>query len=175
MAATVTISETNTASATVTPSVSTLNAGSADMADLYPGAFPIAPATNSYEKWFRLNWSAGEATRISNLKVWCDTEYDAVEGVRIYTNAATAPTYAGAQTYPAAGPSRTDRSATYDYTNYLGTSEPASANLGIGGDPAGALTATGYSDYLIFQVQVAAGTAASDQVVAVTIQWDEDE
>ena len=52
------------------------------------------------------------------------------------------------------------------------TSEPASANLGIGGDLAGTLTATGYSDYLIHQIVTDAGDVIGS-TSTLNYQYDE--
>jgi len=52
------------------------------------------------------------------------------------------------------------------------TSEPASANLGIGGALAGALTAAGESDYLVHQIQTDAGDVAGS-TSTMNYQYDE--
>ena len=78
------------------------------------------------------------------------------------TNARTAD-YGGAETY--AEPVKT-ASTVADQT--MPTSAPASANLGIGGALAGSLTAEGYSDYLVHQIQTnVADVAGSTKVFLI--------
>ena len=103
------------------------------------------------------------SSEIANLKVW---RTGALGGLATHkTNARTAD-YGGAETY--AEPVKT-ASTVADQT--MPTSAPASANLGIGGALAGALTAEGYSDYLVHQIQT--NVADVQEVKVLNFQYDE--
>jgi len=49
--------------------VNTLNFGGADVADLSPVNYPIIAGTNSFVKYWKVQWS-GSFTKIENLKLW---------------------------------------------------------------------------------------------------------
>jgi hypothetical protein len=172
MAATVEICESNGTTPTITHNVTNLNMGSTDAANLDPVANPIVPGANSFEKWVRFHVTdMGGSSKIDNLKIW--GEALAAEAAH-KTNCRTS-SYDGAQTFPTGageGPKATDRSATYDYTQTMPTSEPASANLGIGGALAGALTDVGYSDYEVSQIQTTVSAVAGNTTDR-SFQFDE--
>lgn len=155
MAATVTIKESNGAGETVTATTNS-NMGSTDAVDLVAATYPISPSTNSFEKWQRFSVDAmGGSSKIKTLKVW---RPGSLGTDATHKTNARETTYGGAQTYNT--PSATDRSATYGYTQGMPTTEPTGANLGIGGTLAGELIATGYSDYLVHQIQLGASAVA---------------
>lgn len=174
--ATVTLDESNTSSQTQNVDVANLNVGSTDASELVPASYPLQPSTRSYEKWIRLNVSANADTNtIDNMKGWISTgsnpQPDA-NGPTFKTNMREAA-YDGAQVYDTSnGPQNTDRSATYDYTQNVATSEPSGANIGIGGALAGTITTTGYSDYIIIQAVVPSGSTIGNQVT-FTFAYDE--
>lgn len=165
MAAIVTIDESNGALEAQEVDIANSNMGNVDEAELDPVAYPITPGENSYEKWQRFNVSDMKgSSEISNLKVW---RTGALGGAATHkTNVRTAD-YGGAATY--AEPVKT-ASAVADQT--MPTSAPASANLGIGGALAGALTEEGYSDYLVHQIQTNAADVAGSSSV-LNFQYDE--
>jgi len=157
MAATVSIAETNgTAPGTETASITNSNLGDADAVNLVAADYPVAPSTNSFEKWQKFNvTSMGGSSKVKTLKVWRPGALGT--GATHKTNARET-SYAGAETYN--DPSKTDRSATYHYSQTMPTSEPAGANLGIGGSLTGEITAVGKSDFLVHQLQLD-GTAVA--------------
>ncbi|MDO8725476.1 MAG: hypothetical protein Q7J35_05365 [Candidatus Methanoperedens sp.] len=157
MAATVSIAETNgTAPGTETASITNSNMGDTDAVNLVPADYPVAPSTNSFEKWQKFNvTSMGGSSRVKTLKVWRPGALGT--GATHKTNARET-SYAGAETYN--DPSKTDRSATYHYSQTMPTSEPAGANLGIGGSLTGEITTVGKSDFLVHQLQLD-GTAVA--------------
>ena len=165
MAATVEIDEANGAGETLTHNISDTDMGSADSATVDPVANPVIPGENTYEKWQKMHVTAmGGSSQIDNLKVW---RTGALGGAAVHVTNARTASYGGAETY--AQPVAT-ASSVADQT--MPTSEPASANLGIGGALAGALTATGSSDYLVHQIQTnAADTAGSTSTL--NYQYDE--
>ena len=164
-AATVEICESNGASETVTHNISNTNMGSADSANLDAAANPITAGQNSYEKWQRFHVTAmGGSSEIKNLKVW---RTGSLGGSAVHKTNARESSYGGAATY--ATPTA---SASTVATQTMPTSEPAGANLGIGGSLTGSLTAAGYSDYLVHQIQTdAADTAGSSSTM--NYQYDE--
>jgi hypothetical protein len=168
MAATVSIAESNGATPTVTASITNANMGSTDAVNLVAATYPITAGTNSYEKWHRFNVTAmGGSTSIQNLKVWASA---ALSANCTHKCNLRETSYDGAQTYNTA--SATDRSATYDYTQTMPITTPSGANLGIAGTLAGTLTATGYSDYMVMQIQTT-GAAVAGATVTMNYQYDE--
>ncbi len=152
-AATIEVDEANGAGETLTHNITNSNMGSADSPNLTTVSNPIVPGENSFEKWQKLHVTAmGGSSKIDNLKVW---RTGALGGSAAHkTNARTAD-YGGAETY-----AQPTASASTVADQAMPTSEPASANLGIGGSLAGALTGTGSSDYLVHQIQTDAGDVA---------------
>lgn len=164
-AATVEIDEANTVSETLTHNVSNSNMGSADESDSDPVANPVIPGENTFEKWQKIHVTAmGGSSLINNLKVW---RTGALGGSAVHVTNARLTTYGGAETF--ATPIDTDSTVA---TQTMPTSEPASANLGIGGALAGELSATGSSDYLVHQIQTDAGDVAGS-TSTMNYQYDE--
>lgn len=176
MAATVQLNETNGPSATQveTGNVSNVNMGSVDAANLVPATYPIVAMADghAFEKWVHLYVSAlGGSTQVDNMKIWLSSlggGWKTGEGMS--TNCRTSG-YSAA-TYPVPGPVDTDSSVA---TQVMPESEPAGANLGIGGSLSGAITSTpAYSDYAVFQLDVTASTpAGAVNTKTFTFQWDE--
>jgi hypothetical protein len=169
-AATVVIAESNGTTPTVTEDPDNLNMGSTEATELDDETYPITAGTNSFEKWVRFHVSnIGTDTKVENLKVWASAAFGT--GITHKTNARET-SYAGAETFDTGnGPLATDRSATHHYTQTMPTSEPTGANLGIGGALDGELTAAGYSDYLVMQLQT---TASAETAAAVTMNFQYD-
>jgi hypothetical protein len=171
--ATVVFSETNgvLASAVTTNDIANINFGSADVAELTPATYPIVAQADghSYEKWLRLQLTnLGVASIVDNFKMWLSAG-SYVTGEGISCNLVTSG-YSQAS-YPSGGPVDSDSS---EATQAMPTSEPASANIGVGGSLTGQLTATGYTDYIVLQLDVTASTpSGSVNQKTITIQWDE--
>lgn len=165
MAATVQLTETNGAGATVTHGVANANMGSVDAAALNAVDHPITPGQNTYEKYHRLEITdMGGSSSIKNIIVYRN---GSLGGAAVHKTNARTTSYGGAASY--ATPVATTSSVA---TQTMPSSNPGAANLGIGGSLTGALTAAGYSDYLIHQIQTnAADTAGSTS--NLTIQYDE--
>jgi len=166
MAATVEIDERNGAPAgTLTHNITDTDMSTEDSPTTDPVANPVAPDANTMEKWQQIHVTAmGGSSAIDNLKIW---RTGALGGSAVHlTNARTA-TYGGAETY--AQPTVSDSTIA---TQTMPSSEPGTANLGIGGSLSGQLTAAGSSDYLVHQIQVdAADTAGSTSTL--NYQYDE--
>lgn len=165
MAATVEICESNGAGETITHNITDTDMGSTEAANLDPVTNPVTPGENTYEKWQRIHvTNMGGSTRIQNLKVW---RTGALGGSATHVTNARTATYGGAETY--ATPIAT---ASTIADQAMPTSEPASANLGIGGALAGNLEAAGYSDYLVHQIQTDAGDVTGS-TSTMNYQYDE--
>ena len=165
MAATIQIAEFNTVGETKTANITNTNMGSSDAVNLDPVAYPVVPGENTYEKWQKMEvTNMGGSSRIDNLKTW---RTGALGGSAVHLTNARIADYGGAEAF--ATPVATDSSAA---TQAMPTSEPATANIGIGGALAGNLEAAGLSDYLVHQVQ----TDAADVVGSTSTmnyQYDE--
>ncbi len=167
MSATVEIDEENgnSSSPALTHNISNSNMGSADSANLNPLTYPIAPGNNSFEKWQLLHvTNMGTSTKINNIQVWRTGGLGT--GASHLTNARTGG-YGGAAAYA------TPTAATSTFaTQTMPGSSPGSANLGIGGSLGGALTAAGYSDFLVHQIQTASNALAGN-ITTINYQYDE--
>ena len=165
MSATVEIDEANGAGETLSHNIANSNMGSTDAAELVAADYPVVPGENTYEKFQKIHVSAlGGSSKIDNLKIWRTT---ALGGSAVHVTNAKTSAYAGAPVY--ATPVATNSSLAI---NAMPTSEPASANLGIGGALAGALTGAGSSDYLVHQIQTDAGDVAG---ASCTMHYQYDE
>lgn len=165
MAATVRINEYNGAGATETTNIGDTDMGSVDQANLDPVANPIVPGANAFEKWQKFQVTAmGGSSKIHNLKVW---RTGALGGAAVHKTNARTTAYGGAETY-----STPTANTSTKATQTMPSSEPGSANLGIGGALAGELTAAGYSDYLVQQMQTNAGDVAGS-TSTLNYQYDE--
>ncbi len=164
-AATVEIDERNGAPAgTLTHGITNTNMGSTDAVNLVAATYPVVAGANTYEKWQKVDVTAmGGSSKIDNLKVW---RTSALGGSAVHKTNARTTSYAGAETYA------TPTASASAYTQTMPTSEPASANLGIGGSLTGSLTATGQSDYLIHQIQTNAADVAGS-TSTMNYQYDE--
>lgn len=165
MAATVRINEYNGAGETETTGISNTNMCSTDSANCDPTTNPITPGNNSYEKWQKFEVTAmGGSSSIDGLKVW---RTGSLGGSATHVTNARTSSYGGAETY--ATPVAT---ASTVATQTMPSSEPGSANLGIGGSLSGSLTATGKSDYLVHQIQTDSGDTAGS-LSTMNYQYDE--
>lgn len=164
-AATVEIDESNGVGETVTHNITNSNMGSVDAANLDPVANPVIAGDNTFEKWQKIDvTNMGGSSKIDNLKVW---RTGALGGSAVHLTNARTTSYGGAESY--ATPIDSNSSVA---TQTMPTSEPASANLGIGGSLTGELTAAGESDYLVHQIQTDAGDTAGS-TTTMNYQYDE--
>jgi hypothetical protein len=163
MAATIEISETNGATSE-TASITNSNLGITDAPNIAIVTYAIPKGENSYEKYQRIHVSSmGGATSIRNLKVWRTNSLNAGESHK------TNLTETGYSQKSYVTPSRSASSAA---TRDMPTTEPTGANLGIGGSLAGEITAPGYSDYIVHQIQSTSGATAGSSCT-LNFKWDE--
>lgn len=167
MAATIEILEANTVGETTTANITNSNMGSTDAANLVAVDFPVAPGENTYEKWQKISVTAmGGSSQIDNLKIW---RTGALGGIAVHVTNARETVYGGATVYATPVGGVTDSTVA---TQIMPSTAPTGANLGIGGSLAGALTATGFSDYLIHQIQSDV-TDTAGSTSTLNYQYDE--
>lgn len=167
MSAIVEIDEQNgeTSSPFLTHNISNSNMGSVDQPDLNPLENPIAAGESSYEKWQYIHViDMGTSSKISNLQVW---RSGALGASAIHVTNATTSNYAGSVNY-----STPIKSKSNVAVNQMATSAPGHPNLGIAGSLAGILTAPGYSDFLVHQIQTSP-SALSGNSTTMNYQYDE--
>ena len=167
MAATVEVDEENgkTSSPTLTHNISNSNMGSVDSSNLNPIANPIVPGKNSFEKWQLIHViDMSTSSSINNIRVWRSGSLGANA---IHLTNASNSSYGGETKY------RTPADSTSTVAVFgMPTSAPGSANLGIGGSLTGNLTAAGYSDFLVHQIQTTPAALAGSTTV-MNYQFDE--
>lgn len=148
----------------MTHNISDSDMGSTDAANLNPVSNPVVAGDNTYEKYQKIHVTAmGGSSQIDNLKVW---RTGALGGSAIHETNARETSY-DRKEYVA--PTASDSTVA---TESMPTSEPSGANLGINGSLAGALTAAGYSDFLVHQIQTDPGDTAGS-TSTMNYQYDE--
>lgn len=127
---------------------------------------PITASDNanegrSYEVWLRAHFT-GTFNQIDNLQFWMSTNFSPSTGLTVYWKGNNSGAYAT--------PVNTDSTVA---TATVPTSDPGTANVSIGGSLGGNLTAVGYSDYIVLQLDVATTAASGDTSLATfTLQYD---
>lgn len=122
---------------------------------------PITAGNSSMEVYLRGHFT-GTFNTVDNLQFWMSTDFSPNTGLSV-----TFEPTVGNQIY--ATPSTTDNG-----NAAVPTSDPGTANVGIAGSFAGQLTAPGYSNYIILQLDTTGSAAAGDTSLAVfTLQYDE--
>lgn len=166
MAASVQIDETNgSGSGTVTGNIANSNMGSTDAANLNPATYPITPGSNTYEKYQQVHLTAlNGSTQIQNLKIW---RTGSLGGAAVHVTNARMSGYVATTSY-----TQPVNSTSTVATQTMPTSTPGSANLGIAGSLAGILSAPGFSDYLVHQIQSNASDV-SGSTTTQNYQYDE--
>lgn len=123
---------------------------------------PITAGNNSYEVWIRAHFT-GTFNQVDNLQFWMSTNFSPSTGLTVKWKGNNQTSYVT--------PVTTTSSVA---TSNVPTSDPGTANVSIGGSLSGNLTAAGYSDYIVLQLQTTTSAAAGDTSLAVfTLQYDE--
>lgn len=122
---------------------------------------PITAGLSSMEVYLRMHFT-GTFNTITNLQFWQSTAFSPATGLQV-----TMEQTVGNQVY--ATPSATDNA-----NSNIPTADPGTANVGIAGSFAGTLSAAGYSNYIILQLDTTISAAPGDTSLAVfTGQYDE--
>jgi len=104
----------------------------------------------------------GSFNKIENIQFWKSTDFSPATGLSVKWGDGGVSAYAT----PVTGENKA--------TTAIPTSDPGSANVSIGGDPTGNLAASGYTDYIVLQLNTTSAAAAGDTSLAVmTLNYDE--
>ena len=123
---------------------------------------PITAGNNSYEVWLRMHFT-GTFNKIDNLQFWMSTDFSPNTGLTVKWNGNNSGSYATPVT-----------SSSSVATTTIPTSDPGTANVSIATSLSGNLSAAGYSDYIVLQLQTTVSAAAGDTSLATfTCQYDE--
>lgn len=166
MTATISINEYNGAGPTETIGVTNCNFGTSDSANIVTATYPIVAGFHSYEKYWKMFFT-GTFNKVDNLKFYKSAgTIDA--NADVLTNATGASYTAISYATPVTGTSS-------KATKAIAESEPAGANIGIGGALAGSITVTsGFSDYIGCQYQTTASHTPGD-IASLTLKFQYDE
>jgi hypothetical protein len=123
---------------------------------LVPDTQIVGPGQYSYELWFQVNFQ-GNFSSISDIRVFLADEVP--DGFSIMFN--------GQQVAYQTPVNTESVLATAALT--LGDPGPTGANVSIGGNLAGVLNAPGYSDFMVFQIQVPASFAPQPYITPPNI------
>lgn len=125
-------------------------------------ASDTADQGRSYEVWLRAHFT-GTFNKVDNLQFWKSTDFSPATGLTVYWKGNNAGSYAT--------PVKIDSTVA---TATVPTSDPGTANVSIATSLSGNLTAAGYSDYIVLQLDVASTAASGDTSLATfTLQYDE--
>lgn len=123
---------------------------------------PIDAGNSSYEVWLKAKFT-GSFNTVDNIQFWRSTNFSPATGLSIVWGDGGTSAFAT----PTSGNSTVADTA-------IPTSDPGSANVSIGGDITGLLSASGYTDYIVMQLDTTSAAAAGDTSLATfTLNYDE--
>ena len=121
---------------------------------------PINAGDHSYEVWLRGKFT-GTFNSIGNFQFWRSTNFSPSTGLAI----------SWGQTSAYATPTSGDSTKA---TASVPTSDPGAANVGVGANPSGSLSASGFTNYIVLQLDTTTAAAAGDTSLATfTLNYDE--
>jgi len=124
-------------------------------------SYPISAGDKSYEVWLRGKFT-GTFNTIDNFQFWRSTDFSPNTGLSIDWAPGTPSAYAT----PVTGESKC--------VSAVPSADPGSQNISVGGDTTGQLTASGYTDYIVLQLNTTSAAAAGDTSLAqFTMNYDE--
>lgn len=136
------------------------NADDATAADY--ASNPITAGNDSYEMWLRAHF-IGTFNIIRDVRFWQSTNFSPATGLQVFWKN-------GGQTIFLQPASSTSSIA----TSSIPTTDPGSANVGIGGNLSGSLVASGYTDFIVMQLRTTTAAAAGDtSLTTVTLSYSE--
>lgn len=125
-------------------------------------ASDTADQGRSYEVWLRAHFT-GTFNKIDNLQFWMSTDFSPATGLTVKWKGNNSGSYVT--------PVKIDSTIA---TATVPSSDPGTANVSIGASLSGNLTAAGYSDYIVLQLDVASTAASGDTSLATfSLQYDE--
>lgn len=100
--------------------------------------------------------------KIENIQLWRSTDFSPNTGLSIKWGPGGVSAYAT----PVTGANKA--------VSAIATSDPGSANVSIGGNITGNLSASGYTDFMVLQlVTTSAAAAGSTSLATLTLNYDE--
>lgn len=115
--------------------------------------YPIPAGSNSYEVWLQGAFT-GTFNAIYDLRFWMSTDFSPNTGLTI--KAKSNQQYYGQ-------PTNATSSIAIDAVS---TSDPGTANVSVGGSLTSSLTTSGYTDYIVVQLQTTTAAPAGDTSLA---------
>lgn len=116
-------------------------------------ANPVAAGTNSFEVWLQGHFS-GIFNAIYDRRFWMSTDFSPNTGLVVKMKG-------DQQAY--AQPTNATSSIA---TSTIGTSDPGAANVTFGGSLTSSITTSGYTDYIVLQLQTTTAAPAGDTSLA---------
>jgi len=169
MPAVVEIDESNGAVETVTHGITNSNYGAVDTVNLTASAAPITAGQNSFEKAQRWHVTAmGGAVSVRAFRFYATPP--AANAAHYYNGSLVQATYDSANhkitayAVPSTGATRTPDAVLQ--------AAPATANIGVGGNLLGELTAPGLTDYLYTQIRTSA-SAVTGTLMTNSYRYEE--
>lgn len=125
---------------------------------------PINAGDNSMEVYLKPKFT-GTFNTIDNIQFWRSTQFSPATGLDVqWDDGGLAQ---GSYATPVSA-------ASTKATSAVPSADPGSANVSIGGNPTGNLSASGYADYIVMQLQTTSAAAAGDTSLATfTLNYDE--
>lgn len=115
--------------------------------------YPVPAGSNSYEVWLQGHFT-GTFNSIYDLRFWMSTDFSPNTGLTVKSKA-------NQQSYNQ--PSNASSSIA---TSTISTSDPGTANVSVGGSLTSSLTTSGYTDYIVLQLQTTTAAPAGDTSLA---------
>lgn len=115
--------------------------------------YPIPAGSNSYELWLR-GFFSGVFNSISDLRFWMSADFSPNTGLVVKAKTTQ-------QTY--IQPTNLSSSIA---TSTLGTSDPGQRNVSVAGSLTSSILATGYTDFVVLQLQTLSIAPAGDTSLA---------
>lgn len=114
---------------------------------------PIPAGSNSYEVWLQGHFT-GTFNSIYDIRFWMSVDFSPNTGLTVYSKT-------NQQVY------QTPVNATSSIaTSIIGTSDPGAANVSLSGSLSSSLTTSGYTDYIVLQLQTTTAAPAGDTSLA---------
>jgi hypothetical protein len=115
--------------------------------------YPVAAGVNSFEVWLQGHFT-GVFNAVYDKRFWMSTDFSPNTGLVVK--------FTGNQTVYAQPTNATSSIA----TSTIGTSDPGTANVTFGGSLTSSITTSGYTDFVVLQLQTTTAAPAGDTSLA---------
>jgi hypothetical protein len=115
--------------------------------------YPVPAGSNSYEVWLQGHFT-GTFNSIYDLRFWMSSDFNPNTGLIVKGNSQQ-------QLY-----NQPTNATSSIATSTLGTSDPGARNVSIEGSLTSSLTTSGYTDYIVLQLQTTTAAPAGDTSLA---------